>query len=79
MATVTYKGNGKFYLQQDGKHWEITEDALLKIFKGGELYLASEAFKSKVTKHLYKPWTFRRVYRVRGWMAAIRFLLKGVE
>ena len=29
-------------------------------------------------KH-YVPWTFRRVYRVWGLWAALRFLLKGVE
>ena len=29
-------------------------------------------------KH-YVPWTFRRVYRVWGLWAALKFLVKGVE
>ena len=34
---------------------------------------------NKHTKHMYLPWTFRRVYRVWGLRAALRFLLKGEE
>ena len=68
------------YLDAEMESWEKASD--------NDCYLLSEAVLSKdwanqeedkAWKHFDTPWTFRRVYRVWGLWAALRFLLKGED
>ena len=68
------------YLDNEMESWENASD--------NDCYILSESALSKdwdtyeedrAWKHFLQPWTFRRVYRIWGLWAALRFLVKGVE